>query len=137
VPFKSRTYAEALKKKQARDNKKKSRGTHKTSWATEAKKRKPLRTKSDPKLKAWSKAVRERDNFTCQVTGIRDVENNIAHHIAPRGRRPDLKYSIDNGVTITKETHYWIHFVDPIEATRRGLLNSDTYEKAMKGERHS
>lgn len=94
---------------------------------------KRLRARIAPKLVAWSRKVRERDDYTCQVTGIRDVENNIAHHRAPRGRRPDLRYSIDNGITVTQNIHHWIHFINPTEATKLGLLSNETYEKAMKG----
>lgn len=135
MAFKPKNYQEALEKKQLRVSKRKPK--ERKQWATKtksSKKRKPLKSKSDPKLIAWSKEVRQRDDYTCQVTGIRDMENNIAHHIAPRGRRIDLKYEISNGITVTCDVHYWIHFVDPVEATRRGLLSTETYEKAMKNE---
>ena len=92
---------------------------------------KRLRAKPDRALARWSKAVRERDDYTCQVTGIRDVERNVAHHVAPRSRRPDLRLELSNGITCTPEIHSWIHD-NPIEATERGLLSDETYEAARK-----
>jgi hypothetical protein len=88
-----------------------------------------LRAKPDAKLSAWSKAVRTRDDFTCQMTGVRDVARNIAHHVAPRSRRPDLRLNVDNGITLTPEAHQWVHDY-PREATAAGWLSSVTYEKA-------
>lgn len=129
MAFKPKNYQEALEKKQLRDGKRKPKERKQWESTTKSsKKRKPLRSKPDPKLISWSKEVRKRDDYTCQVTGVRDVENNIAHHIAPRGRRIDLKYEVSNGITVTRVVHYWIHFVDPVEATRRGLLSDETYE---------
>lgn len=93
---------------------------------------KRLKSRIDRKLVAWSKAVRERDDYTCQMTGLRDVQRNIAHHVAPRGRRVDLKYDIDNGITLTPEAHQWVHD-HPIEATALHLLSDETYEAAQKG----
>lgn len=94
-------------------------------------KRSRLRVKPDPKMVAWSKAVRERDDYVCQYTGIRDEERNIAHHKAPRSQRKDLKYDVDNGVTLTPEAHWWVH-THPKEAVAMGLLNTESRELARK-----
>jgi len=90
-----------------------------------------MKSKPDRKLAAWSRAVRERDDYTCQMTGVRDKANMVAHHVAPRSRRPDLKYDISNGITLTHYAHEWVH-QHPIEATELGLLSSETYEAAHK-----
>lgn len=150
--FKQLSYDEALAAVQAkrRDSESESAGKRKARqkgrkprYGLSQKPRKPLgysgrlkagkrlKTKVDRKLVAWSKAVRERDDYTCQMTGLRDVQRNIAHHVAPRGRRVDLKYDIDNGITLTPEAHQWVHD-HPIEATALKLLSDETYELAQK-----
>lgn len=93
-----------------------------------------LRAKVDRKLIEWSRRVRERDDYTCQVTGVRDPLRNVAHHVAPRGRRRDLKYVVENGITVTPTIHDWIHAY-PIESTAAGLLSDETYEAAAKERR--
>lgn len=93
----------------------------KTAWA---KRFQVLRANS-----IWSQAVRGRDDHRCQRCGKRDEENNHAHHIAPRSRRPDLKSDLNNGITVCPDCHAWIHS-HPIEAEAAGLLSSETYEKA-------
>lgn len=90
-----------------------------------------LKAKPDRALAKWSKAVRERDDYVCQVTGRRDEQRNVAHHVAPRSRRPDLRLDVDNGITVTPEAHQWIHD-HPIEATEVGWLSSETYEAATR-----
>lgn len=79
----------------------------------------------------WSQAVRMRDDHRCQRCGKRDEENNHAHHVAPRSRRPDLKRDLSNGKTVCPDCHRWIHD-HPIEAEALGLLSSETYEAARK-----
>jgi len=91
-----------------------------------------LKSKPDRKLIAWSKAVRERDDFTCQKCGRRDPGIVVAHHIAPRGRRRDLKYELSNGVTLCEiPCHQWVH-AHPIESTAAGFLSDESYELARR-----
>lgn len=96
--------------------------------------KKRLRATPDAKLAAWSREVRERDDYVCQMTGIRDVARNIAHHVAPRSRRPDLRLDVRNGVTLTPEAHQWVHD-HPKEAQATGWLSDETYEAAEKERR--
>lgn len=93
---------------------------------------KPLRAKPDRALAKWSKQVRERDDYTCQMTGVRDVQRNIAHHVAPRSQRPDLRLDVSNGITLTPEAHQKVHD-NPVWARANGWLSTETYEAAQKG----
>ncbi len=111
-------------------------------------KRSRLKQKTDPKLAAWSKAVRERDGGKCQWPE-RPVEKILSfdspwqfgcvtrdrridpHHIAPKGRRPDLKYDVNNGICLCRTHHDWVH-ANPFEAEKLGLLSTESYELAMR-----
>lgn len=97
--------------------------------------RKRMKSKPDPELVAWSKAVRVRDGNTCQFTSLGPCATGYkrmhAHHIATRGRRPDLIYDVHNGITLCPPHHQWVHD-NPRDAERMGLLNFDSYELAQK-----
>jgi len=80
--------------------------------------------------KQWKEAVRLKDNFTCQRCGVQQVYIH-AHHVAPRARRPDLKYEISNGKCLCNGCHTWVHG-HPIEAKEAGLLSGETYELVRK-----
>jgi 5-methylcytosine-specific restriction endonuclease McrA len=80
--------------------------------------------------KMWRTDVKERDDYVCQKCGVRSKQNH-AHHIAPRSRRPDLKFDRQNGITLCADCHSWVH-EHPREATALGLLSNVAYEKAMK-----
>jgi hypothetical protein len=57
----------------------------------------------------WSKAIKERDNYTCQRCGVYSESGLHAHHKATRGAHPELKHNIDNGVTLCNSCHTWVH----------------------------
>ncbi len=56
----------------------------------------------------WRKAIFERDNYTCQKTGIRGCEL-VAHHINNFAHFPELRTSIENGITLSKKAHKDFH----------------------------
>jgi hypothetical protein len=128
--FRDLTYNEKLARLRDKQGKRPTRFGLKAT-APFLRQRKALRARPDRKLIVWSKAVRERDDYVCQMTGTRDVKRNIAHHVAPRSRRPDLRLDPANGKTLTPEAHQWVHD-HPIQATALGLLSSETFEKARK-----
>ena len=72
--------------------------------------------------KIWSKAIKKREDYTCKKCGHWNMSNH-AHHINPRGRRPDLKYDINNGTVLCSPCHGWVHN-NPREATEEGLLSA-------------
>lgn len=47
----------------------------------------------------WSKEVKKRDHFTCQICGAQGGNLN-AHHKMAWASYPELRYDIDNGVTL-------------------------------------
>lgn len=59
-------------------------------------------------LRLWREAVFARDNWTCQECGRRGDRLN-AHHIKPFAEYPELRTSIDNGVTLCRVCHIELH----------------------------
>lgn len=56
----------------------------------------------------WREAVFARDNWTCQKTGIKGGTLH-AHHIQNFADFPELRFAIDNGITLNKESHMKFH----------------------------
>ena len=56
----------------------------------------------------WREAVLARDNWTCQRTGDRGGILN-AHHIQDFSTYPELRFAIDNGITLSKKAHIEFH----------------------------
>jgi 5-methylcytosine-specific restriction endonuclease McrA len=56
----------------------------------------------------WRNSVFARDGYTCQITGIKGC-NLVAHHINNFADYPELRFAIDNGITISKEIHLAFH----------------------------
>lgn len=63
----------------------------------------------------WRKAVFERDDYTCQHCGDRNRKGrgrNIhlhAHHIKGFAAFPELRFDLDNGLTLCAPCHYKVH----------------------------
>ena len=55
----------------------------------------------------WSAAVMRRDKYLCQDCKRygRNVAADVAHHIEPIAERPDLAYSIRNGIALCHKCH--------------------------------
>ena len=56
----------------------------------------------------FRKLVLERDNWTCQKCGIKDVELHC-HHIDPIVNNPVESADLDNGITLCKVCHKLVH----------------------------
>jgi len=57
---------------------------------------------------AWGKAVKERDNYTCQVCLIRGGQLH-SHHKEPFALNKERRYDIDIGITLCKDCHTMFH----------------------------
>lgn len=81
------------------------------------KKAKCIRTSAA--YREWRTAVFERDGYTCQMCGAKGVYLE-AHHIKAQSIYPELRFDIDNGMTLCKECH----------------KKTDNYANKAKGDRN-
>lgn len=57
--------------------------------------------------KKWKIAVLNRDSFKCQECG--GTNELHVHHISPFSTNEELRFSVDNGITLCKTCHYKHH----------------------------
>lgn len=76
--------------------------------------------------KQWRQTVYERDNYTCQHCGDDKGGNLNAHHKMSWSDYPELRYVVDNGITLCEKCHEKIH--DKPNSLRKKL-------KAKRGQR--
>lgn len=67
-----------------------------------------FRNYDDPLYKQWRKDVRKRDNHRCQWPGCIASKKLQAHHIMRWADSVDLRYNINNGITLCKAHHQMI-----------------------------
>jgi 5-methylcytosine-specific restriction endonuclease McrA len=71
----------------------------------EARKARGARSRSCLEQRNWSRAVLQRDDFTCQFCGQRGGDLQ-ADHVKPFRDFPELRWDISNGRTLCKPCHY-------------------------------
>lgn len=64
----------------------------------------------DPKHIAWAKAVKARDNYTCQVCEASEVYLH-SHHCNSWDFFVDERFDVDNGVTLCSDCHMQFHTI--------------------------
>ena len=57
----------------------------------------------------WRKAVYERDNYTCQVCGVKSGKGKSvyleSHHLKSFAEYPELRFEVSNGITYCEDCH--------------------------------
>lgn len=64
--------------------------------------------RKSPEYRCWREAVYKRDRFTCQKYGIIGGRL-VAHHIKNFAEYPELRFAIDNGITLSRKAHNEFH----------------------------
>lgn len=83
----------------------------------------PLHNKirSSIENKLWIQSVFARDGYTCQKTGKRGGDLT-AHHILNFAQYPELRFAIDNGITLSIKSHKEFHKKYGIKSNTREQL---------------
>lgn len=84
-------------KRQSRKRKRRKRRIYKSTVAKNG------RSFDVPRLTAWSKAVRSRDNFICKSCGSKTTLH--AHHMVSKYYVPKYAYNLNNGITLCRKCH--------------------------------
>jgi len=67
------------------------------------------RIRNSVDFRLWREAVYARDNFTCQKCGDDRGKNLNPHHIFNFADYPELRFAIDNGITLCDKCHTRFH----------------------------
>ena len=66
------------------------------------------RIRDSAEAKIWKRKCMERDKFTCQKYKVKGCKLEV-HHISNFSSHPRLRFSVKNGVTLSKEAHKEFH----------------------------
>lgn len=67
-----------------------------------------MRLRASLKYKNWRVSVFRRDNYTCRVCGQRGGYK-VVHHVKTFAEYPELRYVLDNGITLCDRCHKILH----------------------------
>lgn len=61
------------------------------------------------RLDKWGKDIKRRDNYTCKMCGEQNKRLLEAHHIKLKSEFPELRFNLDNGITLCLTCHASVH----------------------------
>ena len=67
------------------------------------------RIRHSPEMVEWRNNVFERDRYICQFCGYDKGQLIRAHHILSFAEYPDLRFVLDNGITLCENCHREVH----------------------------
>ena len=62
-----------------------------------------------PEYKRFVRGCFERDNYTCQVSGMKSRGDIVVHHLNGYNWDVENRFNIDNGITLNKKLHNEFH----------------------------
>lgn len=71
-----------------------------------------IRLRASPEARRWRRDVLKKDDYTCQDCGVVEVQMT-AHHISSWAKYPQLRFDVENGITLCADCHCKI---DPLLA---------------------
>lgn len=72
-----------------------------------------------------AREAKKRDNYTCQHCGLQEREILMVDHIRSKALRPDLKYVLDNLVTLCPNCHARKTLIDIHSHTEAGIFKKE------------
>ena len=85
-------------------------------------------------MRLWREAVLSRDNWICQKCGNRGGELR-AHHIFNFADHPELRFAIDNGITLCVEHHKEFHRRYGVKGNNQEQISKFNYVKIKKNKK--
>jgi len=85
------------------------RGNNNSRWNPNLTNEDRVNGRKIPGYKEWSYAVKEKDNFTCQVCGDNSGGNLVSHHFCSYHNNRDLRTVLANGVCLCEKCHNLFH----------------------------
>ncbi len=80
----------------------------------------------------WSLAVQERDGWKCQHCGLDDKSKLQAHHVIPWIDSIDLRFVVDNGLTLCRSCHTKEdRRIKPVICWSKGKKFTDEHKKKL------
>lgn len=77
----------------------------------------------------WSNLIKEKDNWKCQKCGELDKIKLIAHHIESWNDNIELRFDVNNGLTLCRSCHLRHHNKNP---WNKGIKMSDETREKLK-----
>ena len=80
-------------------------GSKNPNWKGGLENRKKKDERNDSMYIEWVRKIKKRDNWGCRINNKDCVGYCIVHHILPWSEYPELRYEINNGITLCQAHH--------------------------------
>lgn len=69
-----------------------------------------MKIRNSETYKQWRNEVYGRDNWTCRICGKKcESKDIVAHHLKSFSEHPELRFDVDNGITLCRSCHSKLH----------------------------